>query len=208
MRRETSRRGSSTSSDLLLPTRCAHLASRLYRSALREPLWLLTTDAAATMPRERTFATAERVAAAVAARLACLHEDGAPPSSSSTAALVELYRSVAASGDDASVDGVTARARKELSKLRFALPDRSDAQLAAALALSGDWTHSAAILHLVRAHLASLTKGAANDPTDGEVAKAFTRAKAAAKKRRRDQENASGPVLVPIVEAAKLLAGR
>ena len=127
------------------------------------------------MRRERTFATAERVAAAVAARLACLHEDGAPPSSSSTAALVELYRSVAASGDDASVDGVTARARKELSKLRFALPDRSDAQLAAALALSGDWTHSAAILHLVRAHLASLTKGAANDPTDGEVAKAFTR---------------------------------
>ena len=75
-----------------------------------------------------------------------------------------------------------------------------------ALALSGDWTHSAAILHLVRAHLASLTKGAANDPTDGEVAKAFTRAKAAAKKRRRDQENASGPALVPIVEAAKLLA--
>ena len=42
-----------------------------------------------------------------------LHEDGAPPSSSSTAALVELYRSVAASGDDASVDGVTARARKD-----------------------------------------------------------------------------------------------
>ena len=160
------------------------------------------------MRRERTFATAERVAAAVAARLACLHEDGAPPSSSSTAALVELYRSVAASGDDASVDGVTARARKELSKLRFALPDRSDAQLAAALALSGDWTHSAAILHLVRAHLASLTKGAANDPTDGEVAKAFTRAKAAAKKPRRDQENASGPALVPIVEAAKLLAGQ
>ena len=73
------------------------------------------------MRRERTFDTAERVAAAVAARLACLHEDGAPPSSSSTAALVELYRSVAASGDDASVDGVTARARKELSKLRFAL---------------------------------------------------------------------------------------
>ena len=35
---------------------------------------------------------------------------------------------------------------------------------------------------------------------------AFTRAKAAAKKRRRDQENASGPALVPIVEAAKLLA--
>ena len=106
------------------------------------------------MRRERTFATAERVAAAVAARLACLHEDGA------------------------------------------------------ALALSGDWTHSAAILPLVRAHLASLTKGAANDPTDGEVAKAFTRAKAAAKKRRRDQENATGPALVPIVEAAKLLAGR
>ena len=60
----------------------------------------------------------------------------------------------------------------------------------------------------MRAHLASLTKGAANDPTDGEVAKAFTRAKAAAKKPRRDQENASGPALVPIVEAAKLLAGR